>query len=31
MLQLPCGTLNSRFFDLDYLPFIFTLNDHGLR
>ena len=30
-LQLPCGTLNSRFFDVEYLPFILTLNDCGLR
>ena len=30
-LQLPCGTLNYRFFDFEYLPFMFTLNDHGLR
>ena len=30
-LQLPYGTLNSRFLDPKYLPFIFTLNDRGLK
>ena len=30
-LQLPCGILKLRSIGLEYLPFMLTLNNHGLR